>query len=86
MHYIIVLALLVATMFTPGPAIAREERPLPPVFVPHAEFNFGDGGYYTTKEGRRYHFDRDDNRWHWGRTHEEGRREEQRREKMEHRK
>jgi hypothetical protein len=85
-HDIILLTVLIATTFAPGSVIAREPVPPPPIFIPHVEFNFGDGGYYTTKEGRRYHFDRDDNRWHWGRTHNEGRREEERREKMEHRK
>jgi hypothetical protein len=86
MHYIILLAVFVATAFAPSSAMAREPVPPPPIFIPHAEFNFSDGGYYTTKEGRRYHFDKDDNRWHYGRTHEEGKREESRREKMEHRK
>ena len=71
---------------TGGEKEVREPVPPPPIFVPHAEFNFGDGGYSTTKEGRRYHFDKDDNRWHYGRTHEERKREEEGREKMEHRK
>ena len=86
MRYVIVLALLVATTFAASQATAREKAPLPPVSVPHAEFNFGDGGYYTTKEGHRYHFDREENKWHYGKTHQEGVREEQRREKLEHRK
>ena len=83
MHYIIALALLVATLFVPGPT--EDERDNVVNVVPHAEFNFGDGGYYTTREGRHYHFDRDDDRWHWSRTHAEGRREEERRERVEHR-
>ena len=86
MRYITILALLLATTFAPSPATAREKAPPPPVFVPHAEFNFGDGGYYTTKEGHRYHFDKEESKWHYGKTHQEGVREEQRREKMDHRK
>jgi hypothetical protein len=32
------------------------------------------------------HFDKEESKWHYGKTHQEGVREEQRREKMDHRK
>ena len=43
----------------------------PPIFFPHADFNY-DGGYFRTREGHYYHYDRDRDGWHYGRNHDEG--------------
>ena len=51
------------------------------------------GGCFSPSAARRAvapagysHFDKEESKWHYGKTHQEGVREEQRREKMDHRK
>ncbi len=51
----------------------------PPVFFPRDDFPY-EGGYYRTREGHYYHYDRDRGGWHYGRNHEEGLRYERGRE------
>ena len=55
--------------------------PDPPIWIPDTEFTFEDGGHYITGDGHPYHYDHDRHAWHYGRTHEEGVRWEQRRQR-----
>ncbi len=54
------------------------EVPAPPVFVPRADFQFEDGGYYRTHDGHYWHYDHDRDGWHHGRSHREAVRDEER--------
>ena len=65
-----VMALALVTSLV-GVAVADRVVIEPPVFVPEAEFHHEDG-YYRTREGHFYHYDRERNGWHYGRDHEEG--------------
>lgn len=57
-----------------GAVIVRSQ---PPVFIAGPEFDY-DGGYYRTREGHYYHYDRDRNGWHYGRNHRDSDRRERR--------
>lgn len=55
-----------------GLAFADHDRDgEPEIFLPHATFKFDDG-YYRTRQGHYYHYDRDRDGWHYGRDHREG--------------
>jgi hypothetical protein len=55
----------------------------PRAFIAGPEFNY-DGGYYRTREGHYYHYDKDRSGWHYGRNHDEGDRWERRHHHEEH--
>ena len=59
-----------------GAQVVHVEVPAP-FFFPQADFRYDDG-YYRTREGHYYHYDRDRDGWHYGRTHAEGVRYEKR--------
>jgi hypothetical protein len=65
-------------MLALGGCVAVPVGPRPPIVISNDELirRYPDG-YYRTPEGHEYH--RDGAQWHYGRTHEEGVREEQRR-------
>jgi len=68
------LALSVASVGAfPGEAAADGVQVVvpSPFFYPRAEFQYGDG-YYRAGRGRYYHYDRDRDGWHYGRTHRWG--------------
>ena len=48
-----------------------------PFFFPQVDFNYDDG-YYRTREGHFYHYDRDRDGWHYCRNHRDGMRYERR--------
>ncbi len=54
------------------------EPPAPPIFFPRAEFQFDEGGYYRSHDGHYWHYDRDREGWHHGRSHREAMRDEER--------
>ena len=68
----------VLSMLALGGCVAVPVGPRPPIVISNDELirRYPDG-YYRTREGHEYHSDGD--QWHYGRTHEEGVREEQRR-------
>ncbi len=73
----LVIALFAA--FAVAGCIAVPVGPAPPLVVPGPVFfERYPNGYYVTPEGHYYHRD-DGDRWHYGRDHEEGLREERRR-------
>ncbi|MBF0493433.1 MAG: hypothetical protein HQM15_11725 [Deltaproteobacteria bacterium] len=49
-----------------------------PLFYPEPEFRY-DQGYYRTRDNHYYHYDEDRRGWHYGRSHKEGLKEEERR-------
>ncbi|QQR80175.1 MAG: hypothetical protein IPJ69_12765 [Deltaproteobacteria bacterium] len=56
-----------------------------PLFYPAPDFRYDDGYYYRKHDHHYYHYDEDRHGWHYGRNHQEGMREESRREKNEKR-
>ena len=72
------LVFVVLGALTLGGCVAVPVGPGPPVVISDDELTrrYPDG-YYQTREGHAYH--RDGNQWHYGKTHEEGVREEDRR-------
>jgi hypothetical protein len=78
----IVSAALSLSLASVGARVAAADPPSvvveAPFFYPRAEFRYDDDGYYRTRDGHFYHYDRDRDGWHWGRTHREGMRYEDR--------
>jgi len=72
------LVLVVLALPALGGCVAVPVGPRPPVVISNDELirRYPDG-YYRTREGHYYH--RDGDQWHYGKTHEEGVREEERR-------
>jgi len=70
--------LVVFAVLALGGCIAVPVGPAPPVVLSNDELlrRYPDG-YYRTPEG--HYYDRDGDTWHYGKTHEEGVREEDRR-------
>ncbi len=73
-----ILAILVFVVAGAGVSMAQPRVVVdPPVFYPEVDMRFDDG-YYRTHDGHYYHYDRDRHGWHYGRTHAEGVRFEER--------
>ena len=72
------LVLAVFAMIALAGCVAVPVGPPPPLVLSHDELlRRYPNGYYQTRDGHYYH--RDGDQWHYGKTHEEGVREEDRR-------